>query len=113
MATINGVDFGNVVDDAVKAAKAVVTDNWDEVEDIVKNIAEALTNDVAFLAKKKASGEFDEEDARVFLEDQKMVARIRLRSVAIITLQLAERIWNAIASVFRSAIKTALGWSPL
>ncbi len=113
MATINGVDFGNVVDDAVKAAKAVVTDNWDEVEDIVKNIAEGLTNDVAFLAKKKASGEFDEEDARVFLEDQKMVARIRLRSVAIITLQLAERIWNAIASVFRSAIKTALGWSPL
>lgn len=113
MATINGVDFGNVVDDAVKAAKAVVTDNWDEVEDIVKNIAEGLTNDVAFLVKKKASGEFDEEDARVFLEDQKMVARIRLRSVAIITLQLAERIWNAIASVFRSAIKTALGWSPL
>ncbi len=113
MATINGVDFGKVVDDAVTAAKGVVTDNWDEVQEIVKNIGESLSNDIEFIAKKKLSGEFNEEDAKVFLEDQKMLARIRLRSVAIITLQIAERIWNAIAGVFRTAINSALGWSLL
>lgn len=113
MATINGVDFDNVLDDAVDAAKAVVTNNWDEVKEIVENIGKGLTNDVSFVAKKKLSGEFNEDDAKVFMDDQKMLARIRLRSVAIITLQLAERIWNAIANVFRGAINTAIGWDVL
>ena len=66
-----------------------------------------------FLAKKKLSGEFNEEDSKVFMDDQKMLARIRLRSIAIITLQLAERIWNAIADVFRVAINKAIGWDVL
>lgn len=38
---------------------------------------------------------------------------MRLRSVAIVTLQLAERIWRAIADVFSRAINSALGWSLL
>ena len=113
MAVINGVDFTKTVEEALDAAQAVVTNNWDDVRDILQNIAEGLANDVAFIAKKKASGEFNESDARVFLEDQKMLARIRLRSIAIVTLQLAERIWNAVATIFRTAINQALGWNIL
>ncbi len=113
MATINNVNFDDVVDEALKATKAVVSDNWDEARDIVENIAKGLVNDVSFIAKKKLSGEFNEDDARVYLEDQKMLARVRLRSLAIITLQIAERIWNAIAEVFRTAIKKALNWTLL
>jgi hypothetical protein len=110
MTTINGVNFNDVVDDAVAAAKLVVSGSWDEIADIVQNIGQSLSNDVSFLARKKLLGEFNEDDARVFMEDQKMLARIRLRSIAIITLQIAEKIWNAMAEVFRSAINTALGW---
>lgn len=114
MATvINNVNFDDVVDAAVEAAKAVVSDNWDEVKDILKNIGRSMTNDVVFIEKKKLSGEFNEQDAKAFIEDQKMLARIRLCSIALITLQLAERIWNVVAEVFRNAIKTALGWSVL
>lgn len=114
MAVINGVDFSRTVDDALEAARAIVTDNWDEVRDILRNIGEGLANDVAFVAQKKLTGEFNEDDARVFLEDQKMLARIRLRSVAIMTLQLAEQIWNAVANIFRAAISQALGgWTLL
>jgi UDP-3-O-[3-hydroxymyristoyl] glucosamine N-acyltransferase len=113
MTTIDGVNFNDVVDDAMDAAKLVVSGNWEEIKDIIKNIGEGLTNDIAFLAKKKLSGEFNEDDAKVFMEDQKMLARIRLRSIAIITLQFAERIWNAIADVFRAAINTAIGWAVL
>lgn len=113
MATINGVNFSDVVDEAMDAAKLVAGGNWDEIKDIVENIGESLTSDVSFLAKKKISGEFNEDDAKVFMDDQKMLARIRLRSVAIITLQLAEEIWNAIAGVFRTAINTAIGWTVL
>lgn len=113
MTTINGVNFDDVVDESVNAAKLVVNDNWDQIKDIIKNVGDGLTNDVSFIAKKKKSGEFNEDDAKVFMDDQKMLARIRLRSVAIITLQLAERIWNAIADVFRKAINTAIGWTVL
>jgi hypothetical protein len=111
MVTVNTVDFDDVMKDALKAAEAVVTSDWNEVRDIVESIAKGLTNDVEFIAKKKLEGVFNEDDARVYLEDQKMLARVRLRSLAIITLQIAERIWNAIAEVFRSAINSALGWA--
>jgi hypothetical protein len=111
MVTINSVNFDDVIRDAIKAANAIATENWEQIRDIVENIANGLVNDVEFIAKKKLQGEFNEDDARVYLEDQKMLARVRLRSIAIITLQIAERIWNAVAEIFRSAIKTALGWT--
>jgi len=111
--TINGVDFDKVTVDALAAAKAVITNNWTQVEDIVKNIAQGLVNDVVFLEKKNTLREYNENDAKIFMEDQKVVARMRLRSIAIISLQLAESVWNAIANVFRTAIKNAIGWTVL
>jgi hypothetical protein len=111
--TINEVDFSKVVEDALAAAKAIVANDWDKIRDIVKHVADSVANDVEFISKKKLSQEFNESDAKVFMEDQKMVARIRLRSLAIIGLQLAERIWNAVADVFRAAIKKALNWTVL
>jgi len=110
---INNVDFDVVTEEAMVAAKRVANDGWDELVDIVENIGQSLTSDVAFVAKKKASGEFEELDAKIFMEDQKTVARMRLRSVAIITMKIAERIWNAIAEVFNTAINTAVGWTLL
>jgi hypothetical protein len=115
MAMINGVDFNQVAKEALAAAKAAANDEnaWKSLKDIIKNVTDSLQGDVQLIAKRKISGEFNEDDAKVFMEDQKMVARIRIRSVAIIGLQLAERIWNAIADVFRTAINQALGWTVL
>lgn len=110
---INGVDFDAVTKEAVAAAKNAATDGWDQLSDVVENIGKSLTSDVEFIAKKKLSGEFDKSDAKIFLEDQKTVARMRLRSIAIVTLKIAERIWNAIVSVFNAAINKAIGWSIL
>ncbi len=110
---INNIDFDVVTQDAIKAAKKIVTERLDELSDIVENIGKSIANDVAFVAKKKASGEFEESDAKVFMEDQKIVARIRLRSIAIVTLKIAEQIWNAIINVFNAAINKAVGWTLL
>ncbi len=110
MTIINNTDVGSVVKNAVNAAKATGATNWSEIKDIVKLIADSMLNDLKYIAKKKLSGEFDEFDAKIFLEDQKMVARTRLRSVAIITLQTAERVLNAITDVFKDAANTAIGW---
>jgi hypothetical protein len=113
MATINGVDFDDVARDALAAAKAVFTENWNELRDIAENITKGLVNDAEFFAQKKATGEFNERDAKVWLEDQKIIARIRLRSLAIVSAQMAEDIWNAMAKVFDAAINKALGWNIL
>lgn len=115
MTTINGVDFSLVAKGALAAAKAVINDEtaWSELQDIIKNITDALSKDVQLIAKRKLSGEFNEDDAKVYIDDQKMIARIRIRSVAIIGMQLAERAWNAIADVFRIAINKAIGWTIL
>jgi hypothetical protein len=115
MATINGIDFSVVAKNALAAAKLAANDDnaWKSLNDILKNVTNSLKADVQIIAKRKISGEFNENDARVFLDDQKMVARMRIRSLAIIGLQLAERIWNAIADVFKVAINAALGWSVL
>jgi hypothetical protein len=110
---INGVDFDAVTKDAIDAAKLAANASIDELDDIVENIGKSLASDIEFVAKKKLNGEFEEIDAKVFMEDQKVVARMRLRSIAIITLQIAERIWNAIANVFNAAINKALGWTIL
>ena len=110
---INGVEFDDVIKDAIKAATVVFSEGADNLVDIVKNIGDSLVCDIEFVAKKKLSGEFEEVDARVFLEDQKVVARMRLRSLAIITMKIAEDIWNAIVHVFNSAINQALGWTLL
>jgi hypothetical protein len=111
MATINGVNFDDVIKEALTAAEGVLVGHWGEVRDIVENIAKGLVNDVEFVALKKATGEFNEDDARVWLDDQKLVARNRLRSVAIITLKTAEDVWNAMAKVFNTAINKAVGWT--
>lgn len=113
MATINAVDFSAVTRDALNAARAVLADGsvWASLKDIVQNIADGLIADVKFLAKKKLSGEFDEGDAKIYLEDHRLVARARIRSIAIISLQAAEKILNAVLDVFRVAIRQAIGWT--
>jgi len=115
MASINGVDFSQVAKDALAAAKLAANDEgvWKSLKDVLKNVTNSLKADVEVIAKRKISGEFNENDAGVFLEDQKMLARMRIRSVSIIGLQLAENILNAIADVFKKAINTALGWTVL
>jgi hypothetical protein len=110
MPVINNVDIGNVVKEAMSAAKETGVSDWASIKDVVKHISDNMLSDLKYVAKKKFSGEFDEFDGKIFLEDQKMVARTRLRSIAIMTLKTAERILNAIVDVFKGAANTALGW---
>lgn len=112
---IDGVDFKIIANDALNAAKLVINNNqtWDELEAILKNLVDGLKEDVKIITKKKFAGEFNENDAKLFMQDQMLVARIRIRSIVIISAQVFENIWNAIATVFSKAINTALGWSVL
>jgi hypothetical protein len=111
MTMINGVDIGDVLQEALDAAKNVAGGNWSELKDIVENIGKGFINDLEQIGKQIQKGSMDEFGASIFMEDQRMVARVRLRSVAIVTLQIAENILNAMIDVFHKAVNTVLGFS--
>tara|TARA_R110002126_G_scaffold63511_5_gene162680 strand:- start:340 stop:690 length:351 start_codon:yes stop_codon:yes gene_type:complete len=110
MAILNNIDVGDVLADAMTSAKQAAQSNWPVVSDMVDNIARSILIDLDYIARQKLLGQIDEYGAKIFLEDQRMVARARLRSLAIVTLQLAEAIINAILRVFNTAAQKALGW---
>lgn len=110
---INGVDFEIVTADAIKAAKSVIQTDWPALKTFVEALGRGMASDALFLKVQLETGALDNAGAGTFLEDRKIVARMQLRSLAIITLQLAEDILNAMTAVFKSAINRMLGWNLL
>ncbi|MBV2130818.1 hypothetical protein [Arsukibacterium indicum] len=110
MTTLNQIDIGNVLQEALASAKNAAKDSWPAVSELADNIARSILIDLEYVARQKVLGQIDEYGAKIFLEDQRMVARARLRSLAIVTLQLAEDIINAMLRVFNAAAQKALGW---
>jgi hypothetical protein len=106
---INGVDFDRVTSDAINAAKSLVQNDWPKLQAFVETLGRGMARDALFLKSQLETGALDNAGARTFLEDRKIVARLQLRALAIITLQLAEDILDAMTSVFRSAINRVLG----
>lgn len=110
MTTLNNTEIGDVLADAMASAKQAAKDSWPAVSELADNIARSILIDLEYIARQKLLGQIDEYGAKIFLEDQRMVARARLRSLAIVTLQLAEDIINAMLRVFNAAAQKALGW---
>ena len=110
MTTLNQIDVGDVLKEALSSARNAAKDSWPAVSELADNIARSILIDIEYIARQKVLGQIDEYGAKIFLEDQRMVARARLRSLAIVTLQLAEDIINAMLRVFNAAAQKALGW---
>ncbi|MBO9549506.1 hypothetical protein [Pseudomonas sp.] len=106
---INGVDLDAVLLEAINAAKTIIQSDWPAIRAEVENLGRSMARDMIFLHQQQQAGTLSDNDIGLFLDDQKIVTRLRLRSIAIVTLQLAEAILNAMTAVFRSAIYRALG----
>ncbi|MEN5301290.1 hypothetical protein [Pseudomonas sp. TWI628] len=110
---INGVDFDRVTAEAITAARGIIRNDWPRLQACVEMLGRGMANDARFLKRQLEAGALDHAAARTFLEDRKIVARLQLRALAIITLQLAEDILDAMTAVFTSAINRMLGWDLL
>lgn len=110
MTILNNIDVGDVLAQAMASAKHAARDSWPAVSELANNIGRSILIDLDYIARQKVLGQIDEYGAKIFLEDQRMVARARLRALAIVTLQLAEDIINAMLRVFNTAAQKALGW---
>ena len=110
---INGVDFDVVTADAIKAVKAVIQEDWPALQATVVSLAQRMASNALFVQRQLADGKLDAAGADALLQDQTIIARMHLRTFAIITLQLADAILDAMVNVFKTAINRALGWNLL
>lgn len=102
-----------LLSDMVDATQRAVTTNWVAMKPFVELESRHLLESIANIARLKASGMIDEEQAALQLAIQKETYLSLLLTVRGIRKVQAENALNAGLSVIRSAVNTILGWSLL
>lgn len=110
---INNVNFQAVMDKVVTQIVQEHLDSEEDMRKVIEYIGKDMFSDIAFLTEKQQSGEYEENDARVFMDDQKLIARLRLRNLPSVDTAQANRAWQVIADEFSFAISRAIGWQVL
>ena len=107
---LNEVDFDDLFRHAVTAAKDVILHGWDSVKEHVKKSAKNLRDAGISIAKMLAEGVISQDEARLLLEDEKLVVRMQLRTVLAGAILMAQRVVTAIFGVFRDAFNRIMGF---
>ena len=107
---LHEVDFDDLFRHAVTAAKDVILHGWDSVKEHVKKAAKNLRDAGVSIAKMLATGVISQEEARILLEDERLVVRMQLRTVLAGAILTAQRVVAAILGVFRDAFNRIMGF---
>ena len=95
----------------VEAGKSAAGAGWDDIRTTVRIELKVLARRLKELARAVASGEFDEEDARMYFIG---IRNNTIAAIALVTNAVhiaAEKIINAVLGVIKQAVNTALGFS--
>jgi len=93
--------------------KEVIGDKWPEVRDYAESELKKLGENLLLIEKLRAAGEMSEEEARLYLDMQKLAMRNVLISIEGIGIITAERAINAALGVVRDSVNKALGFALL
>lgn len=111
---MTAIDLGfnpeEVLKQAIGAAKTASGGHWTAAKELAKKSAKDMINAGIMIKKMQVTGDISEEDAKQLIEEEKIVARIRLRSLAGIGLAAAQAIVNAIMDILKGTVNTAIGW---
>ncbi len=110
---INNVNFNAVLDGIITTVTRENQTSREEIRRVIEHIGRDMFSDIAFINEKQKSGEYEENDARIFMDDQKLIARLRLRNLPSIDISQANRLWTVVADEFSFAISRAIGWQVL
>ena len=115
MDRLNALDLEAVLRDAVGAAKAAVLAiadaDWNLIREFAKEAAKRLRDRGVTIAKALADGALTREDATMLAEEERIVARIQLRSAIGVALATAQKVIDAILGVIRAAFDRVLGFA--
>jgi hypothetical protein len=110
MQRLEETDFDALVKDAIGAARAVFTEGWDAVEEFVEKAAKNLGEVGASLARMVAREKITHEEAKLLLEDERILIRMHLRTVVGMALLTAQRVLTAILGVLKGALNRIVGF---
>ncbi|WP_271273680.1 hypothetical protein [Aliamphritea hakodatensis] len=110
---INNVDFDSVLERIIASATLENGTAQEDVRRVIEYIGRDMFSDIAFLREKQQSGEYEEDDARTLMDEQKLIARLRLRNLPSLDISQANRLWTLVADEFSFAISRAIGWQVL
>lgn len=107
---LNAVDFDALVQEAISASKTLIRHGWSSVKEFVKKAAKNVRDSGVAVAKMLAQGAITEEEAKLLMEDERILLRVQLRTIIGMALLTAERVINAIVSAFRDTFNTVMGF---
>ena len=103
-------DPDQLIKDCIAATKVALGANWKAAKELAKKSSKDLVNSAVMIQKMKIEGKITEEEAKQLIEEEKIVARIRLRSLVGIGLSGDEKAVNAIIGVLKGTANKAIGW---
>jgi hypothetical protein len=101
-------DIEGTIEDMVSAVSGVISGEWPEVKDCVKQALEDEKEALEEIAKARINGEIDDEDMKSQLEDEKVALEAALLACQVKAKAAAQKAVNAAVDVFRNAVSAAI-----
>jgi hypothetical protein len=96
-----------VAADMLSAMKGVFSSNWSKVESIAKQFVQGRKEKLILLTKLHTNGEITQKEFDQFLADEKIITKMELNAMTVVSKALAQKAINAAFDVLGNAIKTA------
>lgn len=107
MATIN---YSELVREMLKIAKVSFSSKWKEAEPYAKREFKSFSDNIKLIAKLKAQGKINEEQARLYLEIQKSSMRVVLLTIEGLGIIAVETAINGAINAIKKTVNRAIGW---
>jgi signal transduction protein with GAF and PtsI domain len=106
---MSGIDIEGVASEAANRMIAILTGAGKEVIGYAEAEARKLATSAAEIAALRASGQIDDEEARLHLDIQKHASRAVLMAIKGVSLLAAEQAINAGLQIILGAVRGATG----
>lgn len=101
-------DINEVIADMAGAIRGEVGDAWSEVKPTANQFLNARKNRLELLAELTIAGDLTEEQLRLRLKHEELLAEAEFHAIAVITKAIAQRAANAAMDILKSAVNTAI-----
>ena len=106
---MSGIDVNAVASEAAGKIVEILTGAGRDVAQYAQAEARKLATSAAEIAKLRASGQIDDEEARLHFDIQLHASRAVLMAIAGISIIAAEQAINAAGQIVAGAVKAATG----
>lgn len=101
-------DINQTAQDMLKAASAILSDDWPAIESCVKKALQEQKDALADIANARIKNEINDEDVQSQLDDEKLALQAAMLACQVQAKVAVQKAANAAIDVLGQAIKAAL-----